>query len=689
MFEEFRSWLEITIPNSARHYSSGYNTINRISNLNGFRPLEEWNLEEWDTLFQAITSNPEFITLNTSGNNILSSSLAKFKQFLEGKQTEHTRIDIHIPPEKPFDELKWRWATTTPSESINRKDVLLGVLRIIYNHNGQRHATSAFRNDLIQLENSLPNLAVSLSRKDREINRNVIENSGQYWKALRLINDTNNGTLNISDFGKRIIEKNLSDEDILKWEIENFKIPNELIESPTIIDLYRLNNIEIYPFKLIFRVLFALKTHYKSPVQWYLTEKELKSIIIPLSVNSNIPISIYVEHINNFRNDPSPYSSWPKYTPSDNDERMIKEYLLFLSNFNGLELVTLNTREQRFYLNELSLKIMEDYPSETNQEQEIVLHHIKAKNVIYFGSPGTGKSTTMDRDTATMIVEKITFHPEYDYHSFVGGYKPTMVGEEIKYHFVPQIFTDIYVNAWQSLSNGNLLHYCLLIEEINRGNCAEIFGDLFQLLDRKDDGSSQYPISVSKELRDYLVTKLGSEHQGILGGKIKLPPNLSIYATMNTSDQSLFPMDSAFKRRWEWQYVPIDYNCTNSNFIIELTNGKKYKWLEFLKKVNEIIFEITLSQDKQLGNWFVKASSEDRVINENTFKNKVLFYLWNDVFKDEDKSIFNLEDKNISYGDLFTANSSEIIEKIFTENLNLSELIDTPESIGEVQIETE
>lgn len=683
MFEEFRSWLEITIPNSARHYSSGYNTINRISNSNGFRPLEEWNLEEWDTLFQAITSNAEFINLNTTGNNILSSTLSQFKRFLEERQIENTTTAMQIPPEKPFDELKWRWASTTPSEKLNRKDVLLGVLQILYNHNGQRHATQEFKDDLRQLEDSLPDLSVSLSRREREVERNIIENSGQYWKALGFMNELRHGIIDVSDFGKRIIENNMSDEDILRWEIENFKIPNELIENTQISALYRSHNIEIYPLKLIFRVLSGLKRHYQSPIQWYLTVKELKSIIIPLSVNANIPIRAYIEHIGHFRNDSSLYSTWPNYAPGANDERMIREYLLFLNNFNGLGLITLNTREERFYLNELSMRIIEDYPSEVNLEEEIAPNPIKAKNIIYFGSPGTGKSTTMDSDTATMIVEKTTFHPEYDYHSFVGGYKPTMVGEEIKYHFVPQIFTDIYVDAWQSLSNGDSSHYCLLIEEINRGNCAEIFGDLFQLLDRKDDGSSQYPISVSKELRDYLVTQLGSEHQGIRGGKIKLPPNLSIYATMNTSDQSLFPMDSAFKRRWEWQYIPIDYNCTNSNFVIELTNGKKYKWLDFLKKVNEIIFEITLSQDKQLGNWFVKASSEDRVINENTFKNKVLFYLWNDVFKDEDKSIFNLEDRNISYGDLFTANSSEIIEKILTENLNLSELIDTPESIEE------
>lgn len=325
--------------------------------------------------------------------------------------------------------------------------------------------------------------------------------------------------------------------------------------------------------------------------------------------------------------------------------------------------------------------------SQVNTETPIQNFNM-AKNIIYFGSPGTGKSTIMNRDTHLMIVERTTFHPEYDYNSFVGGYKPTMVGTEIRYEFIPQIFTNIYKEAWLNLSLDDS-HFCLLIEEINRGNCAEIFGDLFQLLDRDNDGFSEYPISVSKELKEYLINELGEGHPGIMGGKIKLPSNFSIYATMNTSDQSLFPMDSAFKRRWEWQYIPIDYNCILSDFKIKLNNEKKYNWLEFLKKVNNIIFEVTQSQDKQLGNWFIKTPNAEKIIDENTFKNKVLFYLWNDVFKDEENSIFTLSDKNISYSDLFSAESSEIIERIFNEKLDLLSIsepaVEENESTGQIE----
>lgn len=292
-------------------------------------------------------------------------------------------------------------------------------------------------------------------------------------------------------------------------------------------------------------------------------------------------------------------------------------------------------------------------------------------NVIYYGSPGTGKSHRADIETNGKDVQKVTFHPDYDYQSFVGGYKPTMVGDKIAYKFVPQIFTKIYVDAWKNLvSTDETKPFYLQIEEINRGNCAEIFGDLFQLLDRDKDGFSKYEVTAEEELYKYLLNEdgFGGNHPGIANGKLRFPNNLKIIATMNTSDQSLFPMDSAFKRRWDWVYVPIDYDCKKSNFIIKLENGKEFKWLEFLKKVNQEIFEIDKNQDKQIGNWFINAEHSDNVISESTFVNKVIFYLWNDVFKDEEKTIFRIDGiENITYTSFF--------EKEFSTNL-LSDILE-------------
>ena len=267
-------------------------------------------------------------------------------------------------------------------------------------------------------------------------------------------------------------------------------------------------------------------------------------------------------------------------------------------------------------------------PHEHNTEEA----HLQ---IIYFGAPGSGKSHKVAEALAGEDEENIfrtTFHPDYDYASFVGCYKPEMIEGKITYAFAPQVFTNAYVRAW---THPNEKVY-LVIEEINRGNCAQIFGDLFQLLDRKDDGTSCYSIRADKDLADYLQHTLsGGAKRGIEEGNLCLPSNLHIIATMNTSDQSLFPMDSAFKRRWDWEYIPINYGneVKSGEFEIaigEKENQKRYRWIDFLKAINKRILKVTGSEDKQMGNFFIKSS-----IKEKEFKSKVMAYLWHEVCKDE------------------------------------------------------
>ena len=396
--------------------------------------------------------------------------------------------------------------------------------------------------------------------------------------------------------------------------------------------------------------------------------------------------------------------------------------------------------------------------------------------VIYFGSPGTGKSYSVKDNLRNVgIIEdpneelgevrtgcdrlfRTTFHPDCDYASFVGCYKPTCTvlkaiadtgateeevieafyktrlradklkasyfaeaiyhaadierlglkpkditdkleakgfdkctygGElatiadallilsdklykstsNITYQFVPQTFTNAYIKAWEEYlkNKTNPQQVFLVIEEINRGNCAQIFGDLFQLLDRKKDGFSEYPIKADNDLKNYLIGLKGwsDKHEGIEDGCLKLPPNFNIIATMNTSDQSLFPMDSAFKRRWDWKYIPIESKCPKSQFIIDI-DGNKYWWADFIDKVNELIRELTQSEDKQLGNFFIKKNIE---IEE--FKSKVMFYLWNEVCKEyyHSNSFFKAKitidgktsDKEFTFNDLFSKDGSKYL----------------------------
>ena len=362
------------------------------------------------------------------------------------------------------------------------------------------------------------------------------------------------------------------------------------------------------------------------------------------------------------------------------------------------------------------------------------------RQIIFYGAPGTGKSYKIKVQLEGVSKENIfrtTFHPDSDYSTFVGAYKPTMekpidkiyakgeliskltemkeggvtyspqkfgakywrslkqlnlsdkkdilqacgmsdnytvefdkgmaVGEEylacsnesrIIYSFVPQAFLNAYIQAYKKSEE----KVYLIIEEINRGNCAQIFGDLFQLLDRDVNGKSEYGIKADADLKAFLEEKLGEDNQGIKDGELCLPSNLYIYATMNTSDQSLFPIDSAFKRRWDWEYEPIKYKNTDWKIVID---GTEYSWTSFQRKVNDKILSATSSEDKMLGDYFVNPS--DGIITDKVLLNKILFYLWNDVCKDGEGDIFKVgETEDISFSELYGENGTKTLKKLMS-----------------------
>lgn len=371
---------------------------------------------------------------------------------------------------------------------------------------------------------------------------------------------------------------------------------------------------------------------------------------------------------------------------------------------------------------------------------------------IYYGAPGTGKSKAIKDLTFGEDVIRTTFHPDSDYASFIGTYKPiteevvlrdcngkkvidedtgkVVKEDRIAYKFIPQAFLEAYVEAWKKLGskkeensdeNYNRIHPALLdtpdiftknkaskkqyliIEEINRGNCAQIFGDLFQLLDRNEYGFSDYPIVADKDMQKYLekefegweitnkdkINQLYGEANMVSlilkGERLVLPSNLYIWATMNTSDQSLFPIDSAFKRRWDWKYVPIREGRdkeTNAklNWYIN-TSDKQYDWWSFISQVNKLIGSLTNSEDKKLGYFFCKA--KDGEIDADLFVSKVIFYLWNDVFKDygfDDKDFQDEEGKILSFDRFYqddngVTNINVANVKQFLENLGVDEFI--------------
>lgn len=363
-------------------------------------------------------------------------------------------------------------------------------------------------------------------------------------------------------------------------------------------------------------------------------------------------------------------------------------------------------------------------------EESIIIHNLprsaKSEQIIYYGAPGTGKSHAIEVATEGQDVIRTTFHPDSDYSTFVGAYKPTtkeipmrdvtgkviiengkqVTENRIVYEFVSQAFLQAYVGAWEKFAaNGDQPQpQYLVIEEINRGNCAQIFGDLFQLLDRNASGFSEYPIKADADMKKQLNKLLAGLNidnaeainalykgkdvvsQVLDGDVLLLPSNLYIWATMNTSDQSLFPIDSAFKRRWDWRYVRID--DAHKGWKIE-ANGKRYDWWNFLERVNKLIGETTSSEDKKLGYFFCKTS--DGIITAETFVSKVVFYLWNDVFKDYEfeGDIFVDEDKTskLSFDKFYitdavgqtVVNEAKVV--VFLTNLGVE--FDKPEGISD------
>ena len=416
-----------------------------------------------------------------------------------------------------------------------------------------------------------------------------------------------------------------------------------------------------------------------------------------------------------------------------------QDELHFTAYILGEQTMTYSSTEERkkAFLSKLPKDGKKIYVGESNS-------HKASLQQIYYGAPGTGKSHTINKITEAQPKENVfrtTFHPDSDYSTFVGCYKPTMrkaemiysekeliaklkgikesgvtypchkfatkywkslkdldvqsikdilsacgftdsmnvevskgiaIGQEllnasndskIVYSFSPQSFTKAYARAWQTDDP-----VYLVIEEINRGNCAQIFGDLFQLLDRKNC-ISEYPIKADNDLAQYLAEQFSNNSREDIPEKVKsgdelvLPSNLYIWATMNTSDQSLFPIDSAFKRRWDWKYVPIvqGYDKETGTLLewkIKVGN-KEYDWWKFLQAINKHIDDTTKSEDKKLGYFFCKA--ENGIISAETFVGKVLFYLWNDVFKDYDHSQAFFRDENgqpIEYGEYYTLDAS-------------------------------
>ncbi|ELP3502776.1 AAA family ATPase [Vibrio vulnificus] len=309
---------------------------------------------------------------------------------------------------------------------------------------------------------------------------------------------------------------------------------------------------------------------------------------------------------------------------------------------NGLEHVY---EEKVFPLSDSLLEKAISYLQDQLPDNDAYLSSIQAKEIsdseriktgtnrIFYGAPGTGKSYTIDQQTKADVTIRTVFHPDTQYSDFIGSLRPVMVEGAINYEFRPGSFTDAIILAVNNPSK----ECTLVVEEINRASAAAAFGEIFQLLDRLPTRQSKYPINVSDP--DWLAYLNSKTDNYFASGKLVIPSNLSILATMNSSDQAVMPLDTAFKRRWEFEYLPIDYSNAPKGTLplpLEDDDGEvevyNVYWVDFAKAVNRALALDHIPEDKLLGHRFL----DDNELNENgesALKGKIFMYLWDDVLR--------------------------------------------------------
>ena len=387
--------------------------------------------------------------------------------------------------------------------------------------------------------------------------------------------------------------------------------------------------------------------------------KQKKSNGEPYSQNT---INNYINNLNQGYSKFEPYHDYKSVFEIQNEAELI-EYKNYLFNAPGFD--DFNESSGKKSCSNGLMKYIEFVAATCNDEVVIrfktSLPISESRNRIIFGAPGTGKSYMINEQRKELLgadnesdYERVTFHPDYTYANFVGTYKPVPCKDDegkdaITYEYVPGPFMRVYVNALKNAMTGNPKPYLLIIEEINRANVAAVFGDVFQLLDRDDDEISEYPIQASEDIKKYLAKELKCSLDKV--EKIKIPDNMFIWATMNSADQGVFPMDTAFKRRWDFTYIGIDDNdvkISGKYVVIGSKYSQKVEWNALRKAINNYLSKLKINEDKQLGPFFIsrkivlpeKGNEIDSKKFCETFKSKVIMYLFEDAARQKRPTLF-------------------------------------------------
>lgn len=538
MQKKFIAWLEENIPKSARHYTSGFNTINNILKKNGFELLETWNPQNYENNYDRIKSNQEFKNLNSTGNHILTATLSNFKKFIS-MEKENNFTD---KPIIPFDKFGWRWATTGISSKLNYPVSLFAVLdALLINGNGALNQTELFKKTIETLcinkyDITDTVLIKTLTRSEKtEANKNVIENSGKYWSHLGLINPSGKNAV-VTELGKKFLKGEVSKDEFVSNLIYTYKLPSPAYDKAEV-NNFELNKIEIFPFKIILDVFEELNLRSISDEDKYITEDDLKSIIVPFSIkyNSNLRSKL-VDIILEFRINPEKFKNWPdcyshfgvkakteeepeeepeeeidsdKKKTNDKGERMLNEYLFFLEVFDFLEsnlgIDTVRSKSKQYFATEKLQRLflfsngtLNNPNINYNIEMEMmknyndILTAIQTKPFILLaGISGTGKSRLVrllafnscnheelrGSNNKPGNYELIPVKPNWHDSSEIIGYVSRINGEK----YVPTDFLKFIVKAWKY----NETPFFLCLDEMNLAPVEQYFAEYLSIIETR------------------------------------------------------------------------------------------------------------------------------------------------------------------------------------------------------------
>ncbi|HEG0497435.1 TPA: AAA family ATPase [Campylobacter jejuni] len=459
--------------------------------------------------------------------------------------------------------------------------------------------------------------------------------------------------------------------DIIKNQIEKIFISSNLDEESNGIR----KDFRLFPIMFLYKLLLSIgevtgvceiskDEYYYFVSTQTVYEKYLESLILIMM----------------FRENNAKYS--PIYQVFKNNQKFESRFNLVIE-----QLKTLEVKDNKIKIKDGCLNYIRQRIKEYENGCLMLSNLTKPHQRIFFGAPGTGKSYLLNKEAQECFgnnYERITFHPNYFYSHFVGSYKPfpkilklkdgsvkkdedDNIQESITYKYVEGVLLRVLLRAYKNPSE----NYLLIIEEINRADVAAVFGDMFQLLDRDKNGRSEYSVATSKEMQeflkfeldecsDYIKRQFGNEYE-----KISFPSNFYIWATMNSADQGVMPLDTAFKRRWNFEYMDINSSANDEEFkkyCFKSRDGHKISWNDFRTALNEKLLELEIPEDKLLGPYFVsKSVLEMEDINERTkiIKDKVLMYLYEDVVKTCRNTVFN---ETKSYSDVCNKFDENVLE---------------------------